>query len=71
MFQQVNSSNANQEIKITSKQEQIKLIDIIMEGLCVKELTHDGRTYLKRLRENLKFEIEMLQGSAGKKNTMS
>jgi hypothetical protein len=31
-----------------------------MEGLCVKELNHDGRKYLKRLRENLKFEIKML-----------
>jgi len=56
----------NLQLKIHSKQEQIKLIDIILEGLCVKELSHDGRTYLKRLRANLKFEVEMLQKTQDK-----
>ena len=66
MFKDMNAGLENLQLKIHSKQEQIKLIDIILEGLCVKELTHDGRSYLKRLRANLKFEIEMLQNKQDK-----
>lgn len=57
---QTKLTNGNLYLNLHSKKEQIKLIDIIMEGLCVKELNHDGRKYLKRLREILKFEIDML-----------
>ncbi len=64
MFEQTNTSNKNQSHKINAKKEQIKIIDIILEELCVKELNHDGRKFLKRLRANLKFEMDMLSKSA-------
>ncbi len=63
MFEQTNTSNNNQSLKINAKKEQIKIIDIILEELCVKELNHDGRKFLKRLRENLKHEMDMLSKS--------
>jgi|GEM_PF-4529762 len=61
MLEHTNIKKGKLKLKLQCKQEQVKLIDAILEGLCVKELSHEGRKYIKRLRENLKFEIEMLK----------
>ena len=60
MFEHTKITNGNLHFKLHCKNEQIRLIDAILEGLCAKELNHDGRQYVKRLRENLKYDIEML-----------
>lgn len=66
MFDQTNTTNNSSYLKIIAKKEQIKIIDIILEELCVKELNHDGRKFLKHLRENLKYEMETLNKPAKK-----
>nr|NQU90165.1 hypothetical protein [Bacteroidota bacterium] len=65
MFENTKSINGNKHFKIYGKQQQIKLLDIILEGLCTKELSPEGRQYLNRLRENLKYEIELLNNLSG------
>jgi hypothetical protein len=60
MCENTTAHNENHNLRLHAKQEQIKLIDMILEGLCTSELSHEGRQFIKNLRQNLKFEIETL-----------
>lgn len=51
----------NREKEIYAKQEQIRLIDVILGSLCTMELSKDGRTMLKKIKKRLSLEVLMLK----------
>lgn len=53
----------DREKEIYAKQEQIRLIDIILGSLCTVELSNDGRTMLKKIKKRLSFEILILKNA--------
>ena len=53
----------NKEKEIYAKQEQIRLIDVILSSLCTVELSTDGRVLLKKMKKRLSLEIIMLKNA--------
>lgn len=51
------------EKEIYAKQEQIRLIDMILASLCTVELSNDGRVLLKKMKKRLSLEIIMLKNA--------
>jgi len=51
------------EKEIYAKQEQIRLIDMILASLCTVELSNDGRALLKKMKKRLSLEIIMLKNA--------
>ena len=51
----------NREKEIYAKQEQIRLIDVILGSLCTMELSKEGRTMLKKIKKRLSLEVLMLK----------
>ena len=49
------------EKEIYAKQEQIRLIDVILGSLCTMELSDEGRTMLKKIKKRLSLEVLMLK----------
>lgn len=47
--------------KVIAKKEQIKMIELIMHALCVRELTEEGREHLKRMKRELQYEILLMK----------
>ena len=43
----------DREKEIYAKQEQIRLIDVILGSLCTMELSSEGRTMLKKIKKRL------------------
>lgn len=53
------------DAKIYAKEQQIKLIDNILCNLCSLELTSDGRTYLKKMKDKIQKEVDQLKEDEG------
>ena len=53
----------DREKEIYAKQEQIRLIDVILSGLCTMELSNDGRTMLKKIKKRLSLEVLILKNA--------
>ncbi len=51
----------DREKEIYAKQEQIRLIDVILGSLCTMELSSEGRTMLKNIKKRLSLEVLMLR----------
>jgi len=51
----------DREKEIYAKQEQIRLIDVILGSLCTMELSSEGRTMLKKIKKRLSLEVLMLK----------
>lgn len=51
----------DREKVIYAKQEQIRLIDVILGSLCTMELSKEGRTMLKKIKKRLSLEVLMLK----------
>ena len=51
----------DREKEIFAKQEQIRLIDVILGSLCTMELSNDGRTMLKKIKKRLSLEVLILK----------
>ena len=51
------------EKEIYAKQEQIRLIDMILGSLCTMELSDDGRTMLKKIKKRLSLEVLILKNA--------
>lgn len=51
----------NREREIYAKEEQIKLIDVILTSLCVEELSGEGRFLLRKMKNRLKSEVVLIQ----------
>lgn len=51
----------DREKEIYAKQEQIRLIDVILGSLCTMELSQEGRTMLKKIKKRLSLEVLMLR----------
>lgn len=51
----------DREKEIYAKQEQIRLIDVILGSLCTMELSNEGRTMLKKIKKRLSLEVLMLK----------
>jgi len=49
--------------EIYAKQEQIRLIDVILASLCTVELSNEGRILLKKMKKRLSLEIIMLKNA--------
>jgi len=54
------------DIKIYTKEQQIKLIDNILCSLCSLELSAEGRQYLKKMKQRITIEIVQLKYVASK-----
>ena len=51
------------EKEIYAKQEQIRLIDVILGSLCTMELSNDGRTMLKKIKKRISLELLILKNA--------
>jgi len=51
----------DKEKEIYAKQEQIRLIDVILGSLCTMELSSEGRTMLKKIKKRLSLEVLILK----------
>ena len=51
------------EKEIYAKQEQIRLIDMILGSLCTMELSDDGLTMLKKIKKRLSLEVLILKNA--------
>ena len=51
------------EKEIYAKQEQIRLIDVILGSLCTMELSKDGRTMLKKIKKRISLELLILKNA--------
>lgn len=49
------------DAKIYAKEQQIKLIDSILCNLCSIELNSDGRKYLKKIKEKIQKDLDLIR----------
>jgi len=53
------------ETRRCEKEAQVKILDVVMDQLCTRELNHQGRVHIKKIQTNLRNDIRRLTNEIG------